>query len=372
MGKKRFRIIATIILTVCFIFAMTACSGNKTETPPATEAPDGGDSGSASAAASEPSGEVYEWKLGTIFSDPDVLPDFNTNGQMCKDFAALVEEYSNGQIKVTCHYGSSIGSGPEMYEMVTMNELEVYFGMASPAADPRFAVFNLPFVFNTPEQFYDKALDAGRGIVAQVYAKWLAEHDIYLAAVAGSCPRGIATTKKAVVEPADVKDLKVRVIEDPIALAYWQGLAQTQVVPSADVYSSLQTGNVDAVDGLPSTIATLKYYEVTKTYTDIDWLRNVTCLMIPNELWNSLTPELQDAVNRATYEAVKKAEADEQAQMAGALSFLEDEQGVEVTRLTTEQRQAWIDHSNSLTDKYKEIIGAEAYDEFMEAVEATK
>ena len=314
---------------------------------------------------------VYRWNLGCINADPAVVPDFNSWGHGVQKFVDLVEEYTDGQVIITPQWSSVLGGNPALFEQLEMGELELYYGQPMSGADIRFGAWNIPYLFDTYEQI-EAAIDPETGKIYSQADGWMADHNAKLLSMAVGGIRGFANAKHEVITPEDVLDLKVRVYEDTVVLEFWEGLGTASILAVPDIYSSLQTGTVDGLEMHPTEIIKSKYYEVTDYYTDIDWQWvNSAVLLIGNDFWNQLTPELQEAVQRAATEA---AEYQNQIQMEDteqAYQVLE-ENGLQITLLTPEEKQTWIDYGRSFDDTFRDMVGAEVFDEIMAISEEVK
>lgn len=365
--RKLYRIACAIAL--CFILAagMAACGGS--EQP-------GDSAGSALASVADtdtaaPAGEKVVWNVGCINTDPAVSPDLNAWGDMLLRFKEAVEEYTDGAIEIQIHWGGVLGGNPQLFEQCAMGELEVYSGQPMSGSDSRFACWNIPYTWDSLEQV-EKAIDQGEGEIFKMAEGWVSDHGMNLMAMGASTMRGYANSKKEVILPADVKGLKSRVYEDELVRAFWDGLTQTQVLPVSDIYSALQTGAVDGLEMHATHILVGKYYEVVKYFVDIDWQWTSSALIIiSDKAWNSITPEQQEAVRKASWEAVN-IQSKEQMEFTEQAYAAMEEKGIKVTTLTPEQKQEWVDYAKSQEDAYKKIIGDEMYDEWMAAVERAK
>ena len=369
----------TLIIILCFVFvlALTACGGGgntQTTPPPATS---GGGSGSgggggstpAPATTAEPEKVHYVWNLGTIASDVSIMPDMNSGAERLYVLKDLLDEYTDGQIELVIHWSSVLGPQPQVFEQCAMGELEVFQGQPMSSNDPRFACWNIPFQFSSLEEV-DAALDDGNGELFQMAIPWFRDHNMELLSMGGGFIRGYANKVREVVEPADVRGIKSRVYEDALVRTFWDGLTQTQMMGLPDVYSSLQTGAIDGVEMMATQVIINKYVEVVNYYTDINWQWvNSQMFAVSHQSWNVLSPEPQDAVRRAAREAVRVQTEKQIIYTDQAMVELERDYGVQVTRLTDDQRQVWKDYAVSQTDKYKEIIGAEMYDEYMAVID---
>ena len=370
---KRSRRGLILVTFVCFVLVMLislpACGkngGDATATVPAVD-----ETTTDSSAAPVDQTQKIIWNVGTISTDPTVAPDLNSPADWivaCKD---KINEYTNGQIDLEIYYGGVLGAQPQLFEQVEMGELEVFNGQPMSSNDPRFACWNIPFQFDSLEQV-DKAIDNGNGEIYKLAESWMSDHNVHLLGMGAGFMRGYANSKHEVILPQDVRGIKSRVYEDALVRTFWDGLTQTQILAVPDIYSALQTGTVDGLEMMATNLIVNKYDEVVKYYTDIDWQWvNSQMFIVSDKAWSALTPELQDEVSRAVSETIKIQTTNQIKYTDEAYGILENK-GIKITRLTPDQRQAWIDYANSQTDKYKEIIGADIYDEYVAAVANSK
>lgn len=366
--KKRTRIVIAMLLCLTVAFATAACGGSD---KPATAPADTGSPAAPAAPAATPKADAVVWNVGCINTDPAVSPELNAWGSMLLHFQQAVSEYTDGAIEIQIHWGGVLGGNPQLLEQCQMGELEVYSGQPMSGADPRFACWNIPYTWDSLEQI-EKALDHGNGEIYKMSEEWVSDLGMHLLSMGASTMRGYANAKHEVIAPSDIKGLKSRVYEDELVRTFWDGLGQTQVLPVSDIYSALQTGAVDGLEMHATHIIVGKYYEVVKYYTDIDWQwTNSAMIIISDKAWTSITPEQQEAVRKAAWES-SDIQTKEHIQNTKDAYGAMEAAGIQVTHLTPEQKQAWIDYAESQTETYKKIIGAETYDKYMAAVEAAK
>ncbi len=137
-------------------------------------------------------------------------------------------------------------------------------------------------------------------------------------------------TEDKVMTPADLAGVKLRM---PGTDA-WQFLGSAlgaNPVPMAftEVYTALQTGAIDGQDNPLPTDKDSKFYEVTKQIVLTSHLVDLNYLAFSKKVWESLTPEQQQIVQKAADDA---AEAGRQKQLAledELVQFFKD-QGLEV------------------------------------------
>jgi TRAP-type C4-dicarboxylate transport system substrate-binding protein len=116
--------------------------------------------------------------------------------------------------------------------------------------------------------------------------------------------------KKEVHGVDDLKGYKVRVqataTEDTMFAAYG---AQTVHMPFGSVYTSLQTGVVDAAENGVNVYLANKHYEVAPVLSMTEHEANNSLVWVSDKLWNSLTPEQQGWVQAAADEVNSKQPA---------------------------------------------------------------
>src|SRR5262249_44324353 len=126
-------------------------------------------------------------------------------------------------------------------------------------------------------------------------------------------------SKREVKSIADLKGMKVRVqatpTEDTTFPAYG---AQIVHMPFGSVYTSLQTGVVDAAENGVNVYLANKHYEVAPVLSMTEQEANSSLVWVSDKLWNSRTPEQQgwvqaagDEVNRS--EPAKALELEHQS-----------------------------------------------------------
>ena len=103
---------------------------------------------------------------------------------------------------------------------------------------------------------------------------------------------------------ADFKGVKLRVPQAPayIMLAQAFGATPTPVV-FPEVYTALQAGVVDGLEGSPSTLFTGKFYEVAKNLARTDHIFNAVYFGINPNTFKALDPDVQAAMIEAAKEA---------------------------------------------------------------------
>jgi TRAP-type C4-dicarboxylate transport system substrate-binding protein len=117
-------------------------------------------------------------------------------------------------------------------------------------------------------------------------------------------------SKKEIHNVGDLKGLKIRVqataTEDAIFPAYG---AQTVHMPFGSVYTSLQTGVVDAAENSVNVYLVNKHYEVAPVLSITEHEANNALVYVSDKLWQSLNDEQKGWVKTAAAEISAKEPA---------------------------------------------------------------
>src|SRR5438045_3836573 len=117
---------------------------------------------------------------------------------------------------------------------------------------------------------------------------------------------GINNSIREVAKLEEIKDMKGRVqatpTEDTMFPAYG---AQIVHMPFGNVYTSLQTGVVDAAENGVNVFLVNKHYEVAPVMSMTEHEANNNLLWISDKLWSSLTAEQKGWVQAAADEVAK-------------------------------------------------------------------
>jgi len=119
--------------------------------------------------------------------------------------------------------------------------------------------------------------------------------------------RSVINNKRPVNSPEDLKGLKSRVMNSKLMVDTLNALgAIATPMGQGEVYSALQQGVLDGWENNPTTLYTLKLYEVSKYYS---WTRHFSTpdvILMSRKVFDKLTPEEQKAMVEAGKEASVK------------------------------------------------------------------
>ena len=370
------RLISVILTAAMLMTALAGCNGKENAPAGSQESPAQQETQEASQSAGGGKGtkdNPIELGMGAISQDPaTTTAKYRSMGDELAILMDKVEEYSEGGVTIKGYWSGTLGGNPSMQEQVMMGELDMHFGQPMSSNDPRYGAWNLPFVYDSYDEII-AAVNPVDGPVFEVSSRWCEENGVHLVLISMSMMRSFINSKHEVRVPEDCKDLKIRTYEDDIVNTFWSGLGTASIIAGSEIYSALQTKTVDAMEFHLSGIDSYNLNEVATYVTELNWQwTNGGCLTINQEVWDSLDPSAQEAINKAALDAFLFQAEQELKDLEELPGYLTDDLGMEFITLTDAERQLWIDYARSLDATFIEKIGQEAFDEYMAAVEDAK
>ena len=213
-----------------------------------------------------------------------------------------LEEKSGGTMRVDVYSSGQLGSERECLELVQIGGLAMTKVSASVLEGfaPEFKVFGLPYLFRDSAHKYAVLGSAiGKEILAAPEKKFMRGLCYY-----DSGSRSFYTKTRAVRTPDDLKGLKIRVQESPMAFALIRAFgASATPIAFGELYTALQQGVVDGAENNPPSFHLARHYEVCKFYS-LDEHTSVPDVVVVNtHFWHSLTPEQQRWLQEAADES---------------------------------------------------------------------
>ena len=235
----------------------------------------------------------------------------NTGYSVAYDmFSAKLKELSKGTMLIDQYPGAQLGQEPQLLQLVKSGDIE--FAIISSAntatISPQAGVMSLHFLFRNADHVVkaladQKVIDAIKAMVDET------TQGLHVIATGSQGVRNIYS-KREIHNVGDLKGVKIRVqataTEDVIFPAYG---AQTVHMPFGSVYTSLQTGVVDAAENSINVYLVNKHYEVAPVLSITEHEANNALVFVSDKLWQSLSGEQKQWVTAAAAEISAKEPA---------------------------------------------------------------
>lgn len=238
-----------------------------------------------------------------------------------KDFKKSVEERSKGDIKIKLFSSGQLGADNELLQhaQTGSNVGVVVDGARLAQFVPEMAIIPAPFVFKdyaTLKTF----------INSPVFAQWNNKmaSESGLTALSFNWYQGarMLVTQKPVVTPADLNGIRVRALEAPVTIETIKCMGGSPTPLSwSEIYSSIQTGVVDAAEAQPTAVYGSKLYEITKNITKTNHIHLMTGIVVSQKWLSTLSPENQAILKE---EAAKHGDLASENTIAAGETMLKD------------------------------------------------
>ena len=225
-------------------------------------------------------------------------------------FAARLAALSQGTMIIDQFPGAQLGQEPQMLQKIRTGDIDFIFSASANAAtlSPQSGVLSIHFLFKSEDHLVraiatPALVDAIRAMFAETVKD---AHCLTLLTIGLRNLYG----KKEVHGIDDIKNVKIRVqatpTEDTMFPAYG---AQIVHMPFGNVYTSLQTGVVDAAENGVNVFLVNKHYEVAPIMSMTEHEANNNLLWVSDKLWKNLSDEQKKWVQAAADEVNKREPA---------------------------------------------------------------
>jgi tripartite ATP-independent transporter DctP family solute receptor len=277
----------------------------------------------------------------------DIHPDGYPTVEAVKHFGSLLEQKTNGRLKVQVFHSAQLGQEKDTIEQTRFGVIDLNRINMGPFNNliPETFVPALPFIFRSVEHML-KTMD---GPIGDEILKAFEPHGLVALAFYDSGARSFYNSKRPIKTPADMKGMKVRVQQSDLFIDLVNGLgANATPMPAGEVYSALQTGVVDGAENNWPSYDSFRHAEVAKFYSQTEHSMSPEVLVISKRTFDKLAPSDQQSVRQAAKESVAKMRELWEAREKVAEQKVR-EGGSQVNAV---EKQAFVDAMKPVYDKY--------------------
>lgn len=303
--KKRIAMLLAMALTATSLAACgggsqpaatTAAAGGETQAAADTKAEETKAAETQAASGEDPFAALGDFTMMVGHAQPEGNPRYVSMEKFAEDVAAK----TNGHVTVEVFGNGQLGTEKEMLEQVVAGTVQ---GMRGGQFDfsPRLLMFTLPFLAQNRAQV--TALlqsDLAKKVCAEAEAE-TGTVIINLCDAGGW--RQFSNSKHPITKPEDLQGLKMRtngmntIDKTFIALG-----ATTTTIPYSDLYMGLKTGVADGQENPWVNVEGMKFYEVQKYFTEVNYQFHPDPFYVNATWWNGLPQEYRDIISECATE----------------------------------------------------------------------
>lgn len=303
---------------------------------------------------------TVELKLAHFF--PSTHP---AEKELIQPWAKAIEEATSGKVKIVSYPSNTLLQADATYDGVVNGIADLGLSCFSYTRGrfPQLEAFELPGVVYNNSKAASKVAWEG---IKQLNPKEVQDTKLMMVFTTGS---GDLFTKSPVRNLSDLKGMEIRATGLSAVTLKTLG-ANPVAMPQSDAYEALSKGVVKGNLGPVEVLQGWKQAEVTSYITKTPFLYNTLFFITMNlNKWNSLTPEVQKAiekVNEEYFEKVAMGLWDKQNE--DALKWSVESKGMKVIELPKAESYRWIELIKPIQNDYvtnmveKGIPGRETLD----------
>ncbi len=267
-----------------------------------------------------------------------------------KRFAELVEERTDGRIRILVQAEGKMGSEMEVIQQmqyggidfarVSLSQLAVYI--------PELNVLQMPYLYEDSEHMW-KVLD---GDIGAEFLTGVEDNGLIGLSWYDAGARNFYNSKQPITCLEDMAGMRIRVQESELMADMVEALGATAVpLGYAEVYSSLERGLVDGAENNWPSYESMNHYEVAQYYTVDEHTRVPEMQICSGYTWEKLSEEDKAiiracAMESALYERELWTDREETSRSIVA------SHGTEIVELSAEERKRFQTAVMGVYEKY--------------------
>lgn len=278
--KRKLSILLSVLLVISFALTLAGCGNTE-------PAPSSG-------------GEIESITL----IEGHTAPEDHATTMAMKKFAQLLEEKTDGKVKVQINPNQALGQERDVVEGLQLGTVDMTVTSTGPLGGfvSDINIIDFPFLFRDYDHAH-KVLDGeiGQNLLDKFETaniKGLAYWDLGF--------RQVTNSKHAITKPEDFKGLKLRTMENKVHISTFQALG-AEPIPMAwgEVFTSLEQGLLHGQENPINIIYGFKVHEVQDYLSITNHLYGPHVVLMSQATWDKLSEEVQDIIMEILPEATQ-------------------------------------------------------------------
>lgn len=210
-------------------------------------------------------------------------------------FAALVEERTQGRIRIQVRAEGEFGSEAEVIRQMRYGGIDFARISLAQVADyiPEMKVLQLPYLYENADHMW-RVLD---GEIGERFLQYPQQYDLIGLSWYDAGARNIYCATKPVRTLEDIQGMHIRIQESEMMSEMIVALGAVPVkTPYDQVYAALERSQVDGAENNWSSYETMQHYEVAKYYTVDEHIRIPEMQICAKHTWEQLSEEDRDII----------------------------------------------------------------------------
>lgn len=230
-----------------------------------------------------------------IFSYAENQPSDYPTAQGARRFAQLVEERTDGRIRIKIFPEGELGDEESVIQQLQYGGVDFARISVMSISDriPMMNVLQLPYLYRDSSHMW-KVLD---GEIGQKFMDALGDYDLKGLSWYDAGARHFYNWVRPIEKLEDMRGLKIRVAQSQLMEAMVAALGAKPVeLDYSNVYAALETGEINGAENNWPSYETMRHYEVAPYITEDAHNRIPEMQIMSAATWNRLSPEDQEII----------------------------------------------------------------------------
>lgn len=243
-------------------------------------------------------------------------------------FAELVEERTQGRIRILIQAESAMGSESEVIRQMQYGGIDFARISIAQVVEyvPEMSVLQMPYLYEDSEHMW-RVLDGEIGVR---FLEYPSQCDLIGLSWYDAGARNFYLSDIPVRSLEDMEGLHIRVQEADTMSDLITALGATPIqIPYNQVYAALERGQVDGAENNWSSYVAMQHYEVAQYYVIDEHIRIPEMQVCARHTWEQLSEDDREilrecAVESARYERMLWTEYEEQARETARINHVQE------------------------------------------------
>lgn len=295
-----------------------------------------------------------------------VVAENTPKGLAAQKFAELVEQKTDGRVKVEVFPNGSLYSDGEELDALLRGDVQMIAPSFSKVTEliPEWQVLDLPFLFRNDD-------DVRRVFTGKIGAELLGmleAKEIKGLALWSNGFKQMMNTARPLIEPDDFRGLRFRIMPSEVIEKQFRLLGGEPVAVSFDhVYRALEQHEFDGQENTISNIYSKSFYKFQPYITISNHGYLGYAVMMNQTFWDRLPKDIQQKITEAMAEATQWNLQQSKAQNERELNELRQREDVHLYELSEREKREWERKFAPLYEEFAKRFGARLLDEIRES-----
>ncbi|EPR28091.1 MULTISPECIES: TRAP transporter substrate-binding protein [Geobacillus] len=295
-----------------------------------------------------------------------VVAENTPKGLAAQKFAELVEQKTNGRVKVEVFPNGSLYSDGEELDALLRGDVQMIAPSFSKVTElvPEWQVLDLPFLFRDE----DDVRRVFTGKVGAELLRMLEAKGMKGLAFWSNGFKQMMSTTRPLIAPDDFRGLRFRIMPSEVIEKQFRLLGGEPIAVSFDrVYQELEQHKFDGQENTISNIYSKGFYKFQPYITISNHGYLGYAVMMNQSFWDHLPKDIQQKITEAMAEATQWNLQESKAQNERELNELRQREDVHLYELSEREKWEWERKFAPLYEEFAKRFGARLLEEIRES-----